>query len=72
MGTARLATHMEESPATYYGTVAGTVVGLTLLVASQGLHDAMWLLYPGGAVLLASIFAMAHLVAQGETAESAH
>lgn len=63
---------MEESPAAYYGTVAGVVVGLALLVASQALHGGTVLLYPGGAVLLASIFAMAHLVAKGETVEAGH
>lgn len=63
---------MDESPAAYYGTVVGAVIGLSLLVASQGLHDAQVLLYPGGAVLVASIFAMAHLVAQGEEAGAGH
>lgn len=63
---------MEESPGVYYGTVAGCVVGLTLLVASQAIHGAMMLLYPGGAVLVASVFAMAYFVAQGEAAEAGH
>lgn len=63
---------MEESPAAYYGTVVGIVIGLALSVASQALHGADALLYPGGAVLVASIFAMAYLIAQGEPVEASH
>lgn len=63
---------MEESPAAYYGTVAGSVVGLTLLVASQAFHGAGMLLYPGGAALVISIFVQAYLIAQGGPVESGH